>query len=200
LHSSENQCLEFRNSELIGKWQLQVSLCWGTWDYQRARIFAAMSRRISGCVSVLVWLQFLAIAQQADKSNFTGTWIFNPHTSSLEIPPPSASTFHIKHDEPNFHLSRTHVFNGKSDTWEIDLVTDGKHEVIERNSHYTARTRIYWEGRSLVLDMKMETKNGESASNLVKYSLADDGNTLIALERYSTEKHLNKWVFDKKVP
>jgi hypothetical protein len=50
--------------------------------------------------------------------------------------------------------------------------------------------------------MKMETKNGESASNLVKYSLADDGNTLIALDRYqdSTEKHLNKWVFDKEVP
>jgi len=41
---------------------------------------------------------------------------------------------------------------------------------------------MYWEGRSLVLDMKMETKNGGSASNLVKYSLADDGNTLIALE------------------
>jgi hypothetical protein len=161
-----------------------------------------MNRGIFVGVSLLVWFQFLAVAQRSDRPNFTGTWIFNPQTSSLEIPPPSASTFHIEHDEPHFHLSRTHVFNGKSDTWNIDLVTDGKHEVIERNSHYTARTRMYWEGRSLVLDMKMETKNGERASNFVRYSLTDDGKTLIALEHYqdSTEKHLNKWVFDKEAP
>ena len=161
-----------------------------------------MIPRTLGCVLLLVWLQFLAFAQQADKPNFTGTWTFNPQASSLEIPAPSASTFNIKHGEPHFHLSRTHVFNGKSDTWSIDLVTDGKHEVVERNSHYTARTRMYWQGRSLVLDMKMQTNDGESASNLVKYSLAADGTTLVALERYhdSTEKHLNKWVFDKKVP
>ena len=61
---------------------------------------------------------------------------------------------------------------------------------------------MYWEGSSLVLDMKMLTKKGERATNLVKYSLSKDGKTFMALERYedSTEHHLNKWVFDKKAP
>jgi hypothetical protein len=61
---------------------------------------------------------------------------------------------------------------------------------------------MYWEGSSLVLDMKMVTKEGEKATNLVKYSLSDDGKTFIALEHYkdSTEEHLNKWAFDKKAP
>jgi hypothetical protein len=153
------------------------------------------------CIALLVGLQILA-AQDVRKPNFTGTWIFNPQRSTIQGSAPSASTFYIKHDEPNFHLSRTHVFNGKSDTWSIDLITDGKHEVTEHNSYYTARTRMYWEGSSLVLDMKMVTKEGEKATNLVKYSLSDDGETFIALEHYkdSTEEHLNKWVFDKKAP
>lgn len=57
-------------------------------------------------------------------------------------------------------------------------------------------------GTSLVLDMKMVTKKGERATNLVKYSLSEDGKTFIASERYedSTEHHLNNWVFDKKAP
>ena len=154
-----------------------------------------MRRHILLCVALLVGLQILA-AQNLNKPNLTGTWIFNPQASTVEGSAPSASTFYIKHDEPHFHLSRTHVFNGKSDTWSIDLVTDGKHEVVEHNSYYTARTRMYWEGSSLVLDMKMVTKKGERATNLVKYSLSEDGKTFIALERYkdSTEQHLNKWV------
>ena len=153
------------------------------------------------CIVLLPGLQVLA-AQNLNKPNFTGTWVFNPQVSTLETSAPSASTFHIKHEEPHFHLSRTHVFNGKSDTWSIDLVTDGKHEVIEHNPYYTARTRMYWEGSSLVLDMKMVTTKGERATNLVKYSLSDDGRTFIALERYkdATEQHLNKWVFDRKAP
>lgn len=167
---------------------------------EAARLFAIMRRVLLLCVA-LVGLQVIA-AQSISKPNFTGTWIFNPQRSTIEGSAPSASTFHIKHDEPNFHLSRTHVFNGESDTWSIDLATDGKHEVVEHNSYYTARTRMYWEGSSLVLDMKMVTNKGERAANFVKYSLSENGKTFIALEHYedSTEHHLNKWVFDKKAP
>ena len=165
-----------------------------------ARLLAIVRRNLLLCAA-LVSLQVIA-AQSVNKPNFTGTWIFNPQRSTIEGSAPSASTFHIKHDEPNFHLTRTHVLNGKSDTWSIDLVTDGKHEVVEHNYYYSARTRMYWEGSSLVLDMKMLTKKGERATNLVKYSLSKDGKTFMALERYedSTEHHLNKWVFDKKAP
>jgi hypothetical protein len=160
-----------------------------------------MLRHIVLCVALMVGVRVLD-AQNVDKPNFTGTWIFNAQASTIEGSAPSASTFYILHDEPHFHLSRTHVFNGKSDTWSIDLITDGKHGVVEHNSDYTARTRMYWEGSSLILDMQMMTKKGERATNLVKYCLTADGKRFIALERYedATEKHLNKWVFDKKAP
>src|SRR5581483_6753043 len=100
-----------------------------------------MIRHILLCVAIVVGVQLLA-AQNVSKPNFTGTWIFNPQASTMEGSAPSASTFFVKHEEPHFHLSRTHVFNGKSDTWSIDLITDGKHEVVEHNAYYTARTRM----------------------------------------------------------
>jgi hypothetical protein len=137
---------------------------------------------------------------QEQKPNFSGTWNLNLKKSNLQIPPPSSTIFVIRHDEPHFHLTRTHVFNGKSDTWTIDILTDGKQEVVEKISdEYTSHTRMYWEGSSLVLDMTISDKSGGKATNLVKYSLADNGQTFIALEHFKAPKdeHLNKWVLDK---
>ena len=159
------------------------------------------------CRSILLFaflLSSLGVAEaQGQKPNFSGTWILNLKKSALQISPPSSATFVIQHHDPHFHLTRTHVFNGKSDTWSIDILTDGKQEVVEQISdEYTSRTRMYWEGNSLVLDMTISDKSGGKATNLVKYSLADNGKTFIALEHFKAPKdeHLNKWVFDKKSP
>jgi len=136
------------------------------------------------------------------KPNLSGTWIFNPRKSSLQVPPPSSQIFVIQHTEPHFRLTRTLVLNGKSNTWSIDILTDGKQEVVEHVGADTASTRAFWEGSSLVLEMTVSYQNGEKASNLVKYSLADDGKTFIALEYFTDPngEHVNKWVFNKENP
>lgn len=64
------------------------------------------------------------------KSDFTGTWKFDHSKSSLQIPSPDSTSFVIEHNEPRFLLKRTHVFGGNSDTFSIDLTTDGKTEII----------------------------------------------------------------------
>ena len=56
------------------------------------------------------------------------------------------------------------------------------------------------EGESLVLDEKISGPGGWRGTNLVKYSLADNGKTLIALEREEDpkSKSTNRWVFYNK--
>jgi len=50
--------------------------------------------------------------------------------------------------------------------------------------------------------MTISYQNGDKASNLAEYSLADNGKMFTALEYFEDPKgeHLNKWVFDKENP
>ncbi len=137
-------------------------------------------------------------AQTPAKANFSGSWNLNLQKSTLQIPPPSASMFRIDHKEPQFHLSRTHFYGEKSETWSIDLTTDGK-EVYQKDGNLESWTRLYWQRNSLVFDQKLKL-NGKDGTNVVRYTLTDEGRTLIAVERMKTPKfsHYNYWVFEKQ--
>jgi hypothetical protein len=115
------------------------------------------------------------------KPDFTGTWEFNSNKSTLQIPSPDSTTFVIEHREPHFHLERTHVFG---------TLNQGGLEI---------RARLYWEGETLVCDSRLE-QGGEQATNIVRYSLADEGQTFIAEEQFRSREHSheNRWVFDKQ--
>ena len=143
-----------------------------------------------------------AFAQSNAKPNFSGTWVLNTAASKLELKnPPIASTFTIQHREPNFHLKRTHVFaNGKRDTWGIDLITDGKHKVVRKDGPARDVTRMYWDNAVLVLEEKETAPDGSFGTNVVRYTLSEDGKTMTASEHeeYPGGQLTNKWVFDKQ--
>jgi hypothetical protein len=133
-----------------------------------------------------------------EKPDFTGTWKFSPGKSSLQIPAPDSTTFVIEHHEPRFHLERTHIFGGNSDTFSIDLTTDGK--VVELNHGGVAiRASLHWEGEALVFDCTLN-REGDQATNIVRYKLADKDQVFLADERFHSEEHNyeNSWVFDKQ--
>src|SRR5262245_30057558 len=132
------------------------------------------------------------------KPDFTGTWKFNRGRSSLQIPPPDSTTFVIDHREPRFHLSRTHVVGGNSDTFSIELTTDGEQVVSDHNG-LEIQARLRWEGGSLVFDSEL-VREGMRATNVVRYRLADGGQVLVAEENLSSQQHSheNTWVFDKR--
>jgi hypothetical protein len=160
-------------------------------------------KTLGSILSTACCLILASPAQTAAKPNFSGTWILNLRESRLELgkDAPTASTFHIRHEEPHFHLRRTHVFSdGKSDTWGIDLVTDGKHEVIRDDGPNRDVTRMYWDNDVLVLDEKETAPDGSFGTNVVRYSLSPDGKKLTALEHeeYPGGKRTNRWVFDKQ--
>ena len=132
------------------------------------------------------------------KADFTGTWKFNPGKSSLQIPAPESTDFVIEHNEPRLHLERTHVFGGKSDSFSIDLTTDG--QVVEFNhGEVVVRASLHWEGRTLVFDSTL-TRGAEQATNIVRYKLADKNQVFVADERFHSRelKYKNRWVFDRQ--
>lgn len=132
------------------------------------------------------------------RPDLSGVWIFNRARSSLQITPPDTATFVIRHCEPHFHLERTHVVGKKSDSFTIDLVTDGGSvELI--HGGVTIRARLYWEGEDLTVysELRREDLNG---TNIVRYRLESDRETLTAFELLSVgeNNHENNWVFDRQ--
>lgn len=159
-----------------------------------------MSRRIIQKVLMMTWLASLVFlwGQEPQRPNFSGVWKFNPAKSKLQTPAPTASVFRIDHKEPGFDLSRTHTYGEKSDTWGIRLTTDGK-EVIQEEEGRKTLVRLTWEGNELVFDSRIVLKDRE-ATNVVRYSLSEDGKILTATERFRgpVVKYDNLWVFDKE--
>ena len=146
-------------------------------------------------MAVTVW------SQSSKRPNFSGTWVLDLPASHLEYKDaPIASTFVIRHNEPDFHLKRVHVYrDGKQDTWGINLITDGRHEVVRKDGPNREVTRMYWDDDVLVLDEKTTAPDGSFGTNVVRYSLSKDGNTMTASEHeeYPGGKLTNRWVFER---
>jgi hypothetical protein len=131
------------------------------------------------------------------RPHFTGRWVLNLQRSELQIPPPESSLFVIEHDESFFRLTRTHVYNGESNTISFELTTDGK-EYDQDFGELHASSRLYWDDDRLVLDMKVRI-NDDEGTNIAWYSLGDSGCIFIAVEQWRSAKHShdNRWVYDR---
>ena len=97
------------------------------------------------------------------RPDFSGEWRMNRELTRLEIARPDSTVFRIVHREPSFELSRTHVFEGRSDFFSISLRTDGQEVVVERSSGVTLHSRAFWEGDRLVFASRI-VRNGEEAT------------------------------------
>jgi hypothetical protein len=132
------------------------------------------------------------------KPDFSGTWRFDPARSDLEIRAPEASVFVIEHEDPFLRISRTHFADGKSDTFTLELTTDGREVAAERGD-LKIRARAHWDGDTLVFDSRL-ARGGEEAANLVRYDLAADRRSLVAEERFRSASlsYDNTWVLGRE--
>lgn len=133
---------------------------------------------------------------------FTGVWTLNLQRSSIEAKhPPIASTARNRFDGQVWRLSRTHRYQqGKSDTWTTMLVVGSSKDRIERDPPLTSRSRMTRDGNALVLSEDFAADSGDKATNTVRYSLTDGGNTLVEDEREVTpdgSEH-NVWVLERQ--
>ena len=132
------------------------------------------------------------------KPNFTGRWKFNPKRSSLEIPPPDSAIFVVEHREPIVRLSRTHIIGGKSDSFEINLTTDGKEVEVAREG-LKIRARAYWEDDTLVFDSHV-SRGDQEGSNIVRYTLNDTHDSFVGQEQFRSQNlnYDNIWVLERQ--
>ena len=145
-------------------------------------------------IAVFLLLCLTVSGQEQPRPNFTGIWKLDPHRSDLSSAAPESVTLYIHQNDPDFHLRSTEIRHGKSWAWSVHGRTDGK--TLEFKNHEGTRvTHMYWQGSQLVLEMKNEDRRGDHQQTTYRYTLSDDGRTLIASEKSSD--HEARWVFTK---
>lgn len=159
-------------------------------------------RKVLLLLAVIVLPALLAAQQAASRPNLSGNWIFSPQKSSLKLPAPTSMTLQIEHNDPQVRFRRTQNYGDQSFKWELDTVSDGQKEVVQDAPQYTSKVRLYWEGSSLVLDQQITASDGTQASDVVTYSLLEDGKVLQAVEKQTTTgakgSMINKWVYERQ--
>ena len=134
----------------------------------------------------------------AIKPDFSGTWKLDVNKSSLQTPLPKSMIFVIDHREPIWVLERTLVNDVGENVLKIELTTDGK-QVVRDFDNFKSKSRLYWENVTLIFDSEVIFSN-ETGSNVVRYSLTDNGKTFLAEETFKSKSHshFNQYVFNKQ--
>jgi hypothetical protein len=155
--------------------------------------------RVCACVAALVF--GCSVVRSQSDSLFTGVWKLDLHESKVEDKhPPIASTATIRFDGKVWNFSRTHHFvHKKPDTWAISMMVDSKEDRITREPPLTIKSRIIRDGDALIFTEEYTADTGEKATNSVRYSVTNDGNTLMEDEREVTpdRNEHNVWILKR---
>lgn len=140
----------------------------------------------------------LAVGQQ--RPDFSGEWTLDRPASSLQgdMAAVESGVVRIAHREPSFRFSRTFVIKTQPIEGAFDIQTDGR-EVANSNRGLTSRSRLEWQGNSLLLTVLIDAPRG-LVSNVVRYELLDEGRTLRAVEDVggAAPSHHNVWMFVRR--
>ncbi len=132
------------------------------------------------------------------KPDLSGTWIFNPAKSRLEMDPPTKMIWAIEHRDPKITMTSTRIWTGGFDDSGISTsIIDGK-EHYEKDDEGESWSRHYWMGEELVWELK-EVGGGKEGTIVVHYRLTNGGKTFVAAEwiHHPDVLHHNLWVVDR---
>jgi hypothetical protein len=154
---------------------------------------------------VLLLFAFItvSIAQTPAVPAFSGTWILDLHRTTFEGKPhpPIAATVIIRYDGTHWHRWRSHTApDGKVDTSSMDLIVGSSKPLVVKEGPLTFYSYITRDGDALVLKEDIVANTGEKATNTVRYTLEDSGNTLVEFEQEVTPagNETNRWVSTRK--
>lgn len=140
------------------------------------------------------------VALEAARPNFTGRWVLNLERSTFELEQARqvvSGELDITHSDPVFKFRRTFRTGERDSKFAYELRTDG-YEVEGERDGRKFRSRLTWDGDALVYTTEFIRTEG-SATDVVRYSLADRGRTLRADETFDGPqlKYHNLWVFER---
>ena len=155
------------------------------------------SRLLFALVIALLMLIAALAAGGETKPDFSGTWIFNPTKSKLEMEAPTKYVVVTEHRDPKMSSTATRTWTWGEESPTYRATTDGK-ERYTKDGEFELWTRHYWMGEELVREDKI-VHGDEEGTNVVHYRLTDGGKTLVAAEwiHMPSEQHHNLWVFDR---
>jgi hypothetical protein len=149
-------------------------------------------------LAVFVMLASGAAAQ--GRPDFSGDWTLDRQASVLQGQSAAvdSGTMRIAHRDPSFTFSRTFIVNNRPQEASFEIRTDGA-EVTRRDGPAPSRSRLEWQGSSLLLTALFTTPGGE-VSNVVRYELLDGGKTLRAIEDLggAAPPHHNVWIYQRR--
>ena len=154
--------------------------------------------RLLAAAALLMSVSVLA-AQTKPVPPFSGTWKLDlQRTAFIGKPhPPIAGSVVIRYDGTHWYRWRSHTTSdGTVDKNSTRLIADSPKPVITREGPLTFYSRLKHDGEALVLTQDIVANTGERATNTVRYSLADHGNTLVEDEQEITPagNETNHWV------
>jgi hypothetical protein len=151
-------------------------------------------------VIALAASMWTATASAQGTPDFSGEWVLERTASMLQAESAAveSATVRIEHRDPSFRFARTFIIKQKSFDTAFDIATDGR-EVARMVAGRTSRSRLEWQGRSLLLTVLIDTSGGE-VSNIVRYELLDGGKTLRVIEDVggAAPPHHNIWIFERR--
>ena len=155
--------------------------------------------RLIGKSALLLVLTASLAAGGDPKPDFSGTWIFNPAKSRLEIEAPTKMIWVTEHRDPKITTTSTRIWKGGFDDSKTGTLTiiDGK-EHYKKDGEFESWSRHYWMEEELVWELK-EVGGGKEGTIVVHYRLTNGGKTFVAAEwiHHPDVLHHNLWVFDR---
>ena len=134
------------------------------------------------------------------RPDFSGEWTLDRLTSSLqgEMSAVESGTVRIQHRDPSFAFTRTFVIKAQPIDTSFEIQTDGR-ELANVNRGIAAKSRMEWQGSSLLLTVLIEGPRG-TVSNVVRYEMLDGGRTLRVVEDVggAAPPHHNVWMFSRR--
>jgi hypothetical protein len=115
---------------------------------------------------------------------FSGTWILDTRRSKLSQSISGESKAIIEYDGKTWHYIHSHQETPaeEPDQWQTTLVVDSpKYNTVD-GTDIVFHSRITRQGSAMVLLGYGVTVRGQKTRNTVRYTLEDDGNTLIESE------------------
>ena len=155
--------------------------------------------------TVMMFLALLAlgvpsVASAQPRPDFSGEWTLDRSASSLQgdMAAVEGGVLRVQHREPSFTFSRTFIIKTQPIETSFDIQTDGR-EIARSNGGLTSRSRLEWQGNSLLLTVLIDAPRG-IVSNVVRYELLDDGRLLRAVEDVggAAPTHHNIWMFVRR--
>ena len=125
-----------------------------------------------------------AVKPAAKLLPFSGTWILDPKRSQLSQRINGESKAIIDYDGKTWHYVHSHqqTPEDEPDQWQTTLVVDSPKYNTTQSEEIVFHSRIIRQGNALVFSEYGATRRGQKMRNTVRYTLEDDGNTMIQSE------------------